>query len=344
MEVRETNEAMCSKMIKLGLGLLLFCWAESISAQQNLVPNPSFEEYIICPSGDCSTNIDNFPAISWYNSGGSPDYYNICGTGCWNLYTAWGGGGGAQEGYAYIGLIVRGNTITFPNVREYIQAKLSSSLTMGHKYNCSFWVMLSDSGRYATKNIGVFFSKDTIIPILGNEIMLANPQIRYQDSLYLNEKEKWQKIVNSFIAEGGENYICIGNFDKDIEMQVSYLEGNGVIDTTTYWQNRIYYFIDNVSIIEDTSYHPIGIEEELIKRIQVNYSNGQLQTEGLLFQNNNTAIELYSLSGSKIVALPLKKGNEKQNVNLDGLANGVYLYALKLNNEVVKRGKILIRD
>ncbi|MEI6815793.1 MAG: hypothetical protein WCL14_04215 [Bacteroidota bacterium] len=51
--------------------LIFFC---QFSFGQNLVPNPSFENYISCPTG----TIEADSCLNWHNFGNSPDYFNIC--------------------------------------------------------------------------------------------------------------------------------------------------------------------------------------------------------------------------------------------------------------------------
>ncbi|MCE9539031.1 MAG: hypothetical protein K8R85_07425 [Bacteroidetes bacterium] len=43
---------------------------------QNLVPNPSFEQYSSCPNTECGISL----AAGWYSAGYTPDYYNSCGS------------------------------------------------------------------------------------------------------------------------------------------------------------------------------------------------------------------------------------------------------------------------
>ena len=55
---------------------ILFLIHLNIGFSQNLVPNPSFEDYSLCPT---SSNQLSY-ALSWVNptSSGSPDFYHGC--------------------------------------------------------------------------------------------------------------------------------------------------------------------------------------------------------------------------------------------------------------------------
>src|SRR5271157_5345469 len=51
-----------------------FCNLNSLHAQ-NLVPNPSFEQYDTCPNSSGQINYAKY----WFQGGpGNPDYFNIC--------------------------------------------------------------------------------------------------------------------------------------------------------------------------------------------------------------------------------------------------------------------------
>ncbi len=52
------------------LGLLSFY----STCQVNLVPNPSFEQYVTCPNGQAQIHY----STGWLNFSYSPDYFNSC--------------------------------------------------------------------------------------------------------------------------------------------------------------------------------------------------------------------------------------------------------------------------
>jgi OmpA-OmpF porin, OOP family len=66
---------------------------------QNLVPNPSFEQYDTCP--DLLNQIQY--AIGWNNFGNTPDYYNACSQ-IMNVPNTQGGYQLAYDGNAYCGV------------------------------------------------------------------------------------------------------------------------------------------------------------------------------------------------------------------------------------------------
>lgn len=111
---------------------------------QNLVPNPSFEEYNTCP--DFWDQISN--CTGWDSYRETPDYDNTCSSyaeitppNCYSGFQY------PHSGNAFAGLY----TFYYANFsRELIGAQLLSSLSIGQKYYISFYINLAggDSEKY----------------------------------------------------------------------------------------------------------------------------------------------------------------------------------------------------
>jgi hypothetical protein len=63
-------------MKKLLLFFFVIFSSAGVNVQANLVPNPSFEDTLGCPSAAGEIN----KATGWTTLCGSPDYYNTCNT------------------------------------------------------------------------------------------------------------------------------------------------------------------------------------------------------------------------------------------------------------------------
>ena len=122
---------------------------------QNLVPNPSFEDTLNCPSG-----LDQLSFCSqWWSFRNSPDYFNSCTNSVLvDVPENWFGYQNANSGFSIAGF----KTFFTPEYREYLGAQLTSPLVVGETYYLSFFINMAFGGgapaNCATNNIGVLFS------------------------------------------------------------------------------------------------------------------------------------------------------------------------------------------
>ena len=146
------------KIVMKKVVLYLVCLGFSLSMlAQNLVPNPSFEEYYQCPVSQGQL----YRLLNWrriqncFES--TPDYYNTCagsGTDAGvpdNLTgTQWPVDGDGYVGFYQYGL----------DFREYITTQLASPLIAGVTYEVSFYLSLPERFVLASDNIGAFFTNE----------------------------------------------------------------------------------------------------------------------------------------------------------------------------------------
>ena len=182
-------------------------------AQTNLVPNYSFENYILCPI------YTNPPPLPWYNPGkvvGS--YSDSCSN---NNYTGvpynhvkgsisfqYAKTGG---GYAFLDY-QNGGT------RTYLQIKLINSLKVGHHYYAEHFVNVPNPMGYSCNNVGMLFTDsavnvDTVATPFG--VLKANPQVVNYGNPVIWDTLNWIKVSAVFKAKGGEQYLTLGNFKDD---------------------------------------------------------------------------------------------------------------------------------
>ena len=230
---------------------IVFFFSTVFGYAQNLVPNPSFELYHTCPDTFMSIDGNTIEASdNWINgSGFTPDYFNACDTNVVNprfgVPLNQYGYEPARTGGAYAGIILSylycgGAGLS---TREYIQVKLTDSLITGQKYAFSMYLSSSDYNYYATNNIGVYFS-NSMNTSTSSYVLNYSPQLENDQSLNpIAEKIGWQEFTDTIIADGGEQYITIGNFKSD-----------AFIDTTVYTgadSNSCFsfYYIDDLSLV-----------------------------------------------------------------------------------------------
>jgi gliding motility-associated-like protein len=237
--------------MRLSLPIIVFLFSSFfLLAQQNLVPNGSFEIISNCPHY-YSTQPTVLFSPPWQNPNpGTADLYSKCDTIVNSGFNAPGCGvplnlAGFQQpktGKNYGGFLVWGKPSgSINNVREYIQVQLLDSLIATKKYCVSFFVSLADSGaQYCTSRMGAYLSKNAITNST-QYLLNALPQIQNVYGNLLNDKINWVPIQGLFQG-AGENYITIGNFFDDLNTDTAQVINNS--------SGRSYYFIDEISVVE----------------------------------------------------------------------------------------------
>ncbi|MFK7776398.1 MAG: gliding motility-associated C-terminal domain-containing protein [Saprospiraceae bacterium] len=245
--------------------LVLLIFSVTVDAQ-NLVPNPSFENYSFCPSAPSQIYLLD----DWNNpANSSPDYFNSCYVGPpfpgQSVPNNLIGYQPARTGGAYIGLAVHG---TGTSVREYLQVLLPQPLIAGE---CYYVEMHTSSGYTSTNfegisNVGVYLSENPP-PVSSLAMIYATPQVYYSE--VVTDTVNWVPLTGSFIANGGEQYLTIGNFFVEGTYQISPPNGTGAA----------YYFIEDIKL-ELTSGGILNIEETVCTGECFEYLGQQFCTEG----------------------------------------------------------------
>ncbi len=208
--------------------------------QQNLVPNPSFENYSNCPQ---NCNINNLLS-NWVNpTFFTPDYLNTCVTNSicgipFNFY----GSQTAQDGNGYVGIITGKKSSPSAEAREYVQVMLTANLQANIAYLVSLNVSVADSVKYIANSVGCHFSTN---PVSSNDIhtLPYSAQVNFTTLDHNTSKTNWIALTGSFVAQGGENYITIGNFLNDNTTILDSFPNVG-----NYLGGHSYLYIDNISV------------------------------------------------------------------------------------------------
>jgi outer membrane protein OmpA-like peptidoglycan-associated protein len=241
-------------LFKLSIFLFLIISLPSYS-QENLIYNPSFEQYLACPQ-----KIEPYGYMSqamawWQPTGGSADYYNKCGAKQTSIPKNKLGIQMPRTGVGMVGIYTSKTTY-----REYIQTELKEYLEEGRTYKLTFYVSLSEFSSGAIATIGGLFTSNRIAEDT-REMLTEKNIIKYDNgvsqsiSTYLKPQvvnsfdnpitdvENWIKIEGEFIAKGGEKFLTIGNFYP--------AQQSNVVDLPylTYLLPGAYYYIDDVSVI-----------------------------------------------------------------------------------------------
>ena len=222
-------------------------------AQVNLIQNHSFEDTLSCPTD--YNQLWRVPPWVKVGGDGGISLLHTCAPNSCACYLPQ-----EESGYQYPhsgnGLVTLINKapngfLSFHAEPNFLGQYLIAPLIAGRLYKLQFYVSLADSCCLASRNIGAYFS--TGQPIEETSFLLSlDPQIHYNGD-YLTNKTGWTKIQGNYIAQGGENFITIGNFHGDANTDTIYVGNCGVPPNNTtaiYYWYWVYYYIDDVSVTE----------------------------------------------------------------------------------------------
>jgi gliding motility-associated-like protein len=241
---------------------------------QNLVPNYSFENYTACPMSSSQVPLA-FPWVA-ATSTCSTDYYNACSSAL-NVPNYTGGYQLAKTGVAYAGMWF----LQSPNLREYLQVKLDSTLKSNKCYYVKFYVNQPD---YITESINNIGANLSAIPPYSASYNVQNLPVHILNTgnPIISDSINWVKISGYYTALGGEQYLTIGNFFNDANTNIS-----GTFTTNA----QAYYFIDDVTVEE-------------VKTQQWNYANTSLcLNESVVLSPNTNDTNIYALNWMPSTAL-----------------------------------------
>lgn len=219
-----------------------------VKAQQNLVPNPSFEKYSLCP--DKESQIDR--VNDWFspNISGTPDYYNFCSTDP-TLSTSLPIHKSYYSKIPKSGFGITGIFLNFfqtnIDAKEYIEAKLKFKL----KFNKAYYVEFYASPRHGIPNINIPCYVDKIGASLSQNQIIQNtlPNQPLEKTKYIgninkiiDKTDEWTRVSGCIMGDN-EEYITIGSFHTNEQT----LTNKECFD---YFPNFAYYYIDDVSVYE----------------------------------------------------------------------------------------------
>ncbi len=320
--------------MKQSITIFLCCCFFLKATTQNLVPNPSFENYSSCPTNNSQINL----ATPWIDpTGASSDYFNSCATGLSSVSVPFNGFGyqKARNGDAYAGFYVFANSGS--NYREYIQVGLIDSLTAGVIYRTSFYVSSADNFKYSSDGVGAYFSKIAITGSPG-PVLNYTAQVENLSGNIITDTAGWTLITGTFTALGGEKYITIGNFKADTASQTAIVNNSSTYPA--YW---VYFYIDDISVYPDseTVVNELAINKVKFK-LYPNPNNGTMLLDYSLNSTEKGELMIYDLTGKKIITYSLNNANSQLQINDEEFNNGIYIYHIVVNDKIQKSDKLVI--
>jgi hypothetical protein len=266
---------------------------------------------------------------NWLSVKGSIDYFDTCGMGGYAIPSNLAGNQLAFHGNSYVGLAPWAKNLN--NAREFLGVELTETLNEGHRYKLSLRLSMADSVSYAVREIGVVFTESQP----SNDLMSLfglNPQILFQDSTSFSSQVDWMHLGGAFISNGTEQFLTIGNFLDDTETDTLLISNQISLSA--------YYYIDSVSLIEDTTWR-VGISELGYNELEVypNPNSGRLTIDIPDLNGSHTEIGLHDLAGKLVARRRLYEGiNTLEFQTQDGL----YLYVVSVDGVQKWSGKIAV--
>ncbi|MGB1216948.1 MAG: OmpA family protein [Saprospiraceae bacterium] len=291
-----------------------------LMGQENLVPNPSFEELASYPLGWFHKGKDYSRLMKYWNSPtqASPDIYHPK----VRIPIFWTQKGFGIEpprtGKTMSGITVYGCENGKPHCREYLQIQLLEPLVIGQKYKASFWTTTLQDGK-SINNLGIYFSKEEIDEIIVDELNFE-PQVNEERIIYA-KNGRWQKIEAIFTASETSDFLLVGNFFPDSLTKVRE-------ESTPL--NYAYYYIDDVSLKKEKPIINVPIakddicclEYEVGKTVRLNNIFFETDRSELLpqsFKELNSLIQVLQEYPDMTIELrghTDNQGNYKYNVKL----------------------------
>ena len=226
----------------LALSALVF------SAQVNAqVVNGGFESYTALPNTVGLWNL----VPGWTNAGSlssNPDYFHLDGSQGGDLPETPVAEVQPLEGKGIMGFIATG--LPGNNKRSYLTASLQEPLVPGQAYIISFWltngeVTPGSMSGLGCSDFGLAFTTDAPLQTLHDPLLLA-PQVEIEEVVY---ERDWKQFNFNFVANDAYNYVTIGVFKSDADIDITVMEANS--------PSIAYYFIDDLRLTE----MPEGIQQ-----------------------------------------------------------------------------------
>ncbi len=295
-----------------------------IVSGQNLVPNGSFELVDTCPAVNSCDNLEF--ASGWFEpiSCGS-DLFHACAypNGC---STPTVDGINPYHGIGMAALVTRLVSSLFPNRREYASCELSETLSSDSIYAFSMRLKHAGGDGVSVGSVGAYFSADSATDYsLDHQLIGHTPKLQRDPDSIMSNVSIWYLWEDTLVAEGGEQFLMIGNFLDD--------------DNTPYFQPSFNtasaYYIDDVRLTKITK--PNSVRELDVRfGISPNPSNGLVSIE---YKGSLTpkVMTLLTVEGKEVLSRPWQT-----QLDVSGFSEGMYLLQVEFDNRAVGTQRLVV--
>jgi OmpA-OmpF porin, OOP family len=256
------HKSVFSKTLIAVVFSCFFRTADALS--QNLVPNPSFEQFV-----DFTTIIKT----GWHKVqlSDSPDYFNL-GTEkpSNNVFDTFFGGTKAKTGVGFVGLFCyRVNpSREIKNIREFIETPLIQTLEKDSMYKVEISLCLDAESNASVRNFGILLTNQLLQFNQDFKLFTAKPQIEFTFSIP-DCRNNWISFSSYYKATGNEKCVLIGNFRDDRKSGFKRLpplknDGRDLKWNLVKNETSAYYYIDDI-VIEKVRLEKIADQPETVE-------------------------------------------------------------------------------
>lgn len=223
--------------------LFSFSIALQLSGQdvQNKVPNPSFEE----EDGTLRRAGQVHKSKSWVpGTGAEADLFTTEDDddeiGAPETYK---GRCKPKSGSRFAG--IRAFSYRGEEPRSYISARLPEELGEGVLYCVKFHIRLSPLSKFAINKVGAYLSQKDI-STTEEKSLIYDAQVMHPKKKIHKNTRLWKPVCSAYQAKGGEEYITIGTFNENSDIENEKMRKPRRYDKSQTYD--AYYFVDDVSI------------------------------------------------------------------------------------------------
>jgi hypothetical protein len=292
---------------------------------QNLVPNPSFEEYTECP--DSALELDIEGAYPWTSFRQTPDFFHPCDeTGMMSSPHSISYGFGVPfHGVAKGGFIGVGGSFN----REILGVELNEQLIIGESYFISFYLLRTFGGGFhsncncASNNIGLKFTTQSYSHT--ETVPIDNfAHILFEE--VLSDTTNWTEVSGWFLADSAYTHLAIGTFFTNEFIVVENYNNNPDLPNT-------YYFVDAVCVstnpLDCDELRPVSVKEIALNNVLI-FPNPANETIQIQSEIKIAVLNIYDVTGKllfKSNAPPIDT-----EFNISHLSKGLYILVVQFEN------------
>ena len=281
---------MMARAVYFILFLTLFPFTGTFA--QNLVLNGDFETYSACPTDtaqiDYSPTYTSFPTVkAWViPTGGTADYFDTCAASIVDVPQNHYGYQPAHSGAGYIGL--HAYTDSSYSRGEYVQTRLTTTMTAGHKYYMVFYVNYAmwnaNLNFVAIDSMGLALS-DTMVNNFSAPYLSLTPCLASPAGNYITDSSAWLKVEGFYTATGTEQWAILGKFISHTPVSHVFMYNAG-----PSFSQASYMYIDDVCITDFSNPTALATTDTIVcmSSFPITLHSTELSTDYVQWDNGDT--------------------------------------------------------